>query len=163
MTTFNQPPVPDFGYEAPAPNRKLWKWSLLAGVVVLLFLTWQCGSALLQGPGLANQAVRRFHQQLNTGEYEEIYREADERFSEDGRHDELVKALKSVHSKLGDAAKESFLNISVKATTSGTALRTQYNTTFTRGSAVETFTWIKQSGRLKLYGYTVESNALLEN
>ncbi len=163
LTTSNQPIAPDFGYGPASPNRKLWKWSLVLCAVILLFLTWQCGSALREAPRLTNQAVRHFHQQLNLGHYEEIYREADHGFSEGGRHEELLTALEAVHAKLGDAGDETLLNIRVKATTSGTALRTQYNTTFARGSAIETFTWIKKDGGLKLYGYSVESKELLVN
>jgi uncharacterized protein DUF4019 len=159
----DQAPVPTFAYEASPPNRKLWKWSIVVAAVVLLLLTWQCGSALVQGPGLSNRAVRRFHQQLNNRQYEEIYQEADARFAEGGKHEELVKLLEGVHTKLGDAGSETLLNIRAKATTDATAMQTQYNTTFAKGTAVETFTWIKEHGRLRLYGYTVESKALLVN
>ena len=51
----------------------------------------------------------------------------------------------------------------VNAGTSGTFIVARYDTTFARGKATETFTWIKRNGVLKLYGYHVESNALVEN
>jgi len=49
----------------------------------------------------------------------------------------------------------------VNATTGGTFIVSQYNTTFDHGSAVETFRWIRASGALKLSGYNIQSNAPL--
>lgn len=124
---------------------------------------WQCGSALHEGSGLANIAVREFHQRLNAGQYEAIYRQADVGFTREGKHDEMVKFLAAVHAKLGDAGATNLVNIRVNATTNGTFLTAEYNTTFARGSAVEMFTWIKKSGNLALHGYNIQSNVLVLN
>jgi hypothetical protein len=137
-------PAPNFGYTPDPPKRAWWKWSL--------------GLAALAEP-----AVQAFHAKLNAGKYEEIYQEADAAFTGTGKHDELVKFLAAVHTKLGDAEVTNQVNMFVNATTSGTFIVTRYDTTFARGTAVETFTWTKKSGNLKLYGYHVESNALVEN
>jgi hypothetical protein len=145
---------------ARKPIRVLWKWSFFITAIVLAFFMWQCGSALLQGRRSSNQAVRQFHQELNAGEYELICQEASEGFTRSSKHDELIKFLQGVHTKLGAADRESLLNLSVNATTNGTFVMTRYSTTFSSGSAVETFTWIKSAGTLKLYGYNVQSNAL---
>jgi hypothetical protein len=145
---------------ARKPIRVLWKWSFFITAVVLAFFMWQCGSALLQGRRLSNQAVRQFHQELNAGEYEAICQEASEGFTRSTKHDELLKFLQGVHTKLGSAGSESLLSLSANATTNGTSVSTRYNTQFANGPAVETFTWIKSAGALKLYGYNVQSNAL---
>jgi hypothetical protein len=141
----------------------LWKWSLAATVVILLFLMWQCGSALVQGRKLVNAAVQRFHQQLNTEQYEEIYREADDGFRAGQSHDETIKFLKAVHKKLGNAGNATQANVRVDTNTHGTFTTTSYNTIFANGSATERFIWVKSGGALKLYGYHIESNALLAN
>src|SRR5439155_11860482 len=117
----------------------------------------------VHGRDLANVAVREFHQKLSGGRYEEIYLEADEGFTGAGKHDELVRFLEAVHTKRGNAGVESLANMRVNATTVGTFVVAQYNTTFEHGSAVETFTWIKSNGALKLYGYNIQSNALIVN
>jgi len=65
-------PIPDFGRVPDTPKRVLWKWSLVAAAVISVFLMWQCGSALHQGRSLSNIAARRFHQELNSGQYEQI-------------------------------------------------------------------------------------------
>jgi hypothetical protein len=153
-------PAPDFGYTT-SPKRVLWKWSVAAAAAILVFLMWQCGSALQQGRGLANAAVRHFHQELNSGNYEHICQGADEGFSQGEKHDELLRLLEAVHRKLGDAGDESQVNMNVNATTDGTFITTEYNTRFAQGQAIETFTWVKSGGTLKLYGYNVQSKALL--
>jgi hypothetical protein len=145
------------------PKRVLWKWSLAVTGLIVLFLAWQCGSAFRQGRGLATAAVRDFHLRLNGAQYEEIYRQADEGFTRPGKHDDLVTFLGAVHTKLGNAGVENLTKMRVNATTSGTFIVTEYNTTFERGSAVETFTWVKVGGSLKLYGYDIHSNSLIVN
>ena len=145
------------------PKRAWWKWSLGLTALFLIYLMWQCGSALRQGRVLAEPAVQTFHAEFNAGQYEEIYQEADAGFTGAGKHDELVKFLAAVHTKLGDAGVTNQVNILVNANTSGTFITTRYDTTFTRGTAVETFTWVKEGGTVKLYGYHIESNALIEN
>jgi len=128
---------------------------------VLTFYAWQCGSAIVLSRGSANSAVRHFHQELNDNQYEQIYLEASEGFSEEGKHVELVKFLEAIHTKLGNAGAERLLNATVNAGTDGTFVTTEYDTTFAGGSAIETFTWIKKRGALKLYGYNVQSNTFL--
>jgi hypothetical protein len=152
-----------------APNRLprqpkvLWKWSLVLSALVMVVLAWQCGSALHQGHVLADSAVGEFHRRLNAGLYEEICREADEGLAGEARHAELVKFLEGVHNKLGDAGVSSQINMRVNASTFGSSVVAQYNTTFAQGSAVETFTWVKKSNSLRLYGYDIRSNALVVN
>jgi hypothetical protein len=154
--------VPDFGYMGTSKHvRVLWKLSFAFAAIVVTFYAWQCGSALDQGQKMADVAARHFHQELNGGQYEQISQEADDGFAEEKKHEELVQFLEKVHANLGDANSEKFINMVVNAGTDGTFLRTEYHTTFVRGSAVETFTWTKKSGALKLYAYNIRSNAFL--
>jgi len=147
----------------PAPKRVLWKWSVVATALILVFLMWQCGSALVQGRKLADAAVRHFHQQLNAGDYEGIYRDADQAFGRGQDHEESIRFLEAVHRKLGLAGPETRLNIRVETNPGGTFLTTQYSTTFAAGKATEMFTWVKSGGTLKLNGYHIQSNALILN
>ncbi len=165
MNTFPTSPAPDFGHtgtETP-PKRVPWKWSLAVGAVVLVFLMWQCGSALVRGRKLATASVRHLHQQLNAEEYDAIYRDADEGFRAGQSHDELIKFLQVVHRELGNAVHEKQVNIRVDTNTRGTFTTTWYTTTFVNGTASERFTWVTVGGALKLYAYHIESNALLAN
>jgi hypothetical protein len=159
LTILDIPPAP---LAAASPlKRALWKWILAVAGLFLLFLAWQCGSAVQEGRRLANSAVGEFHEKLNRGQYEEIYREADDGFARMGKHDELVRFLEGVHARLGSAGVSNLDNMRVNATTGGTFVVAQYSTSFDQGSAVETFTWIRSNGALKLSAYTVQSNAPL--
>jgi len=124
---------------------------------------WQCGSALLQGRKLADPAVQHFHQQLNAEDYEGICGNASDVFETTQSHDELIQVLGAVHKKLGNAGQSSFTNIRVDKNTRGTFTTTSYETTFDHGKATERFTWVNDSGILKLYSYHIESNALITN
>jgi hypothetical protein len=115
--------------------------SLVLTAALMTLLVWQCSSVFRQGRALADSAVREFHSKLNAGQYEEIYNDADEGLAGETRHVELVKFLGAVHNKLGDAAISNQANMRVNTTTFGNSVVAQYNTTFARGTAVETFTW----------------------
>jgi hypothetical protein len=82
MNELAQSSAPSFGYNADPPKRVLWKWSFAITAAVLAFLMWQCGSTSYSGRELANNAVRRFHTEFNSGEYDEICREGVEGLSE---------------------------------------------------------------------------------
>jgi len=130
--------------------------------MVLTFLMWQCGSAIMAGRKLSNASVQQFHQELNGAEYGQIVDDADEGFRHSGTsRDELMHFLQAVHTKLGNAGESSLTNITVNATTGGTFVITVYQTKFNRGEAIEKFTWMKRSGELFLYGYSIQSNALI--
>ena len=128
----------------------------------MLFVVWQCGSALYEGPALSNRAVWRFHAHLNSGEFEAICNEADEVLAQGENREELLDVLQAVHRKLGDAGEEKFVNLHVDVTTNGTFILSQYATTFDQGKATETFTWRKSGRTLKLYSYHVESRVFLQ-
>ena len=128
---------------------------------MLLFLTWQCGSALFSGQKLVDGAVRRFHAEYNNGEYDQICREGVEEFSHEQRHDELLRTLELVHAKLGSANAETQVNLNVSVGTAGPVLTSKCSTQFAQGDVIETFTWHKSGSTLKLYGYGVQSKALL--
>jgi hypothetical protein len=55
----------------PKPKRKrvLLKWSLVATGMLLAYFMWQCGSGMSAGAQLSDDAVRRFHSQLDSEAY----------------------------------------------------------------------------------------------
>lgn len=160
MTT-PAPPTPVYGRVAPPPRRFFPKWLIALGVILLLAVLWKCGSALYEGRRLANAFAQDFHQKLNNGQFEDIYSAADDGFTRSGRHEDLVNFFENVHAKLGNAGKQSLVNLRINATTNGTFLIAQYNSIFDRGRAVETFTFVKSGNSLRLYGYNIQSDALV--
>ena len=165
MNTILPPPTPEPNPPLSLPTKRprviLWKWTLLVSGVFVAYLMWQCGSGLYQGAEQSKAAVHHFHDQLNNSEFEKIVEEADPAFSKSG-HDELIEFLQAVHTKLGNATSESIGGVHVNATTNGTFVVVSFDSTFTGGTARETFTWIKRTSGLKLQGYHVESKAFLK-
>jgi hypothetical protein len=145
----------------PKHKRVLLKWSLLATVLLLGYFMWQCGSGMRAGARLSDDAVRRFHSQLDLEAYGNIVRESDEAFQNSGNHDEIIKFLAGVHSKLGLSRGFTRTNIFVNASSNGTFIKVAYQSTFDQGNAVEAFTWRKAGAGLKLVSYEVNSNAFL--
>lgn len=162
MSASTELPAPNFGEIGKPQKRILWKWSLVATAVLLLLLIWQCGSAMYSGYKKGGQAAKRFHTQLNAGQYEEIYSEADEAFSTSDKHDELLKFLTQVHIKLGNAGVAKQVHLNVNATTGGTFVVSEFVTQFDEGQAQETFIWRKSGDGLKLYRYNVQSKVFLK-
>jgi hypothetical protein len=113
------------------------------------------------GARLSDDAVRRFHSQLDSQKYGEIMDESDEAFQNSGSRDEISKFLSGVHSKLGASRGFTRTNIAVNATTSGTFIRVSYRSAFDQGDAAETFTWRKTGNGLKLFNYQVNSNVFV--
>jgi hypothetical protein len=163
MSEPTQSATSSFGSSVGPPRKRiLWKWSLALTALVLLYVMWQCGSALDLGSRSADQAVQRFHDHLNRGEFDEICREGDPAFSQGEKHDELVHLLEQVHRKLGNAEGARRVNLHASAGTSGTFVTAQFTTHFEQAPAAETFAWRTGWNTLKLYGYNVQSNAFLK-
>jgi hypothetical protein len=146
----------------PKPKRILLKWSLVATVLLFTYFSWEFGSGFIAGAGPSDEAVRRFHSQLDSRDYEGVLRASDEGFQNSERREELFKVLAGVHSKLGVSRVSTRTNIFVNVSTSGTFIKVTYQSTFEHGDATETFTWRKTTGGdLSLYGYNVQSNVFI--
>jgi len=144
------------------PIRMPRKSSLAAPMIALVLLLCGC-SAVTEGAKSADAAVQHFHQQLNSGQYEQTYSEANEGFRSGQKHEELIKFLGAVHRKLGNAGEARFVDLQINATTDGTFLAASYETKFANGPATESFTWKKNGGAWELFSYHIESMALIMN
>jgi hypothetical protein len=145
----------------PKRPRILWKWSFFGIVLILGYFAWQCGSGMKAAATLSDDAVRRFHSQLNSQAYDDIVNDADDAFQKSESHDNIVKFLTGVHTKLGASQNSTRTNVFVNATTKGTFIKVTYSSTYEQGNAVETFTWIKANGGLKLVQYNINSNVFV--
>lgn len=162
MTLDGSSVLSDSPIPSPKPRKGvIWKWSIAATVVVLGFLLWQCGSALMAGREQSILAVQHFHDELNLDEYEHIFDEASPAFQQSGNKEETLKFLQAVHKKLGNAQQSSLVNLMVQTTPAGTFLIVVYNSKFESGNAQEKFTWLRKNGRLILQGYNVDSKVFL--
>jgi hypothetical protein len=163
---YQQPPPPSYP-PAPPPKDPLikvkfhWKWSLIFVVVLAAWGMWTCGSAFIGGARLADNAVQKFHQQLNAADYPSICDQAAEGFCSTEAGNKTMRFLKGVHEKLGAAGSGTRSNLNVNSSTNGTFVSVEYTTAFATGPATESFTWIKHGSKLELYRYNVQSDALL--
>jgi hypothetical protein len=162
MSAFPQFPTPDFGNNPRPQKRILWKWTGALTAVLLISLLWQCGSAFYSGYRYGDGVAQRFHEQLNTGQYEEICSEADPAFSRWGDHEGALHFLQQVHRKLGDAGVAKRIRVNVNVTTGGTFVTSEFDTQFGQGEAEETFTWRKRGLNLNLCRYNVQSSLFLK-
>jgi hypothetical protein len=155
-----------FSGTKPKPKRKrmLLMLSVLATAVLLGYLIWQIGCRITPGATLSDDAVRRFHSQLDSGPYDEPLKGSDETFLNTGSFKEQLNFFAGVHSKLGPSFGSTRTDISVTVNTKGTFVKVAYQSTFQKGNTVETFTWRRAAdGRLILTAYNVESNVFVSN
>ena len=149
--------------EPPKPKRKVFlKWSL--GITALLFgyLVWQCSSTMMQANRLVTDAANRFHQQFNSGEYGQIHSDAD-LLGDQRNRDEFIKFLAAVHGKLGDFRSSNNTNLAVHSEAGNTTVTANFDSTYEKGTAKETFVWSKVNGNLRLQSYDIQSKAFLFN
>jgi hypothetical protein len=157
-------PTPDSSQNSPPTRRVLWKWSAAVTAIALLWFGWRCGLGLIKGRKDAEVAVQHFHELLNSGEYDQIYREGTDGLrGEDYKHGEVLKYFRGVHTKLGKTESANLQNLNITTNTEGTYLVSVYRTTFENGTALETFTWLKSGTGLQLHGYNIQSDAFILN
>jgi hypothetical protein len=150
----------------PTPRRKrvLWKWSLAVTGIVVLYFAWEFSSGFYEGYTRAGAKVLDFHVDFNGENYDRIYDHATGALhAEPSQRDKFVKTLAALHAKLGNARRSSLDHIEVTITNGEPLVITRYQTYFDSGSAVETFSWGRENGMLKLSQYSVSSDALVFN
>jgi hypothetical protein len=155
--------TPDVTVQPKTRKRLFLKWSVAITAILFAYLAWQWSAGLEQGQKLADAAVGRFHADLDEGNYEQIYLDADETFRKGGNKEEFIKLIDAMHRKLGNTRRAILVDTSTNATLSGTFITTRYSTNFEKGQALETFTWVKRNGLLVLHEYNIQSNALVLN
>jgi len=109
----------------------------------------------------STNSVSQFHAELNNEDYQSIYSQADQRFRDASKREDLFQLLGAVHRKLGTVQGAERQNFHVNFNTSGTQVVVTYNTKFSGGDAVEEFVWAKDGDTLRLLHYNINSNALI--
>jgi hypothetical protein len=110
------------------------------------------------------QQVAVFHDRLNAGSVDEIYNDSSPAFKRSSDAAEFKKLMVAIHRKLGRATSEKQTGWRVNATTAGTFVNLVYDSTFERGPATETFTYLVTGGaRPVLNGYNISSVAMMTN
>jgi hypothetical protein len=118
-----------------------------------------CGSTKdLSG---ANDAVTRFHAELDAQEFGTIYSQADQRFRDSTSQPEFLAFMNAIHTKLGKVTVASRQGFFENFNTSGTQVRLTYSTKFAAGNGQEEFVWVKNGDGFALLGYHINSMELI--
>jgi hypothetical protein len=79
----------------PSASRRRNKWIVLAGCAIALLFLGRCGRSAYHSYQIADRAAQGFHQQLNNGEYEDVYGEASEGYRIAGTRQEQDRILQN--------------------------------------------------------------------
>jgi len=110
----------------------------------------------------AEHATARFRAQLDSAQFDAIYRETDEDFRKAVTKGGADSLWTMVRRRFGAVRGAQLTGWNVSITTQGgTQVRLVYQTAFVKDSAVETFTWRIRGEQPGLLGYNINSPALL--
>jgi len=118
-------------------------------------------SSLRNGKATSEKAVSKFHDQLNSGQFQEIYAQTDEGFRKATSEQETIAYLEAVHRKLGDERNAEQVGWRVFATTGGAQVSLVYETDFDDGKATEQFVFLVNGDEARLFKYNIESPTLI--
>jgi hypothetical protein len=138
-------------------SARLYAISLLLGLAALAL--GGCGAMASKDQALA--AVDTFHAQLNAGNLDAIWNDADDAFRAAAPRDKFEKFVGAVHRKLGQVMKTTSAGWSVNSYNFKTRVVLKQTTQFERGNGVETFTFAVNGAAVKLVGYNIESTDLV--
>ena len=126
------------------------------------------GLALLAGCSVnkdishAMDGIAIFHRQLNAGQFDTIYAEADSQFKAGTAQADMVQLLSAIHRKLGDFQSGSQTGWNDNVNTGGHFLTIGYTAKYAGGSAEENFVYRMNGEQAALVGYHINSLALIE-
>ena len=120
-------------------------------------------SDMINGKGEAEKAIPEFHALFDQEKYSEIYAAAGSDFTATTTQEKLTEFLGAVHRKLGKVQNTQRQNWKVNNWNGKTYVVMVQETTFEKGSGIETFTYVMQEGKAILQGYDIRSNDLIMN
>ena len=133
------------------------KYLILLIVVVAMPLS--CG--VKKGKENAERAVEKFHNQLNAGQFQQIYSESDEAFRKVVTEEQALQLFDAVRRKLGTVQQAKLTGWNVNATTGGTAVTLGYDVDFSEGKGTEQFVYNVTGDKALLFNYNVNSPLLI--
>lgn len=128
---------------------------LLALVAVL------CGCSMSADSELAERAVPKFHEEMDTGHFAAIYDESADEMKKATTQQDFVALLDAIHRKLGNTKASDKTGWRVDYQTSGSFVTLGYKTTFDSGNADEQFVFRLQDKAALLVAYHINSTALI--
>jgi len=129
------------------------------GAIALVSLLYGC--SISADTSLAEQAVPKFHEELDAGHFDAIYDASADELKNATTQQEFVALLEAVHRKLGNTKASDKTSWNVNYQTSGSFVTLGYKTTFDGGSAQEEFVFSLHDKAAILVGYHINSTALI--
>lgn len=128
-------------------------------ISLLLIATSSCSFTRVKR--VAESAVAQFHSQYNSGQFHEIYRQADEGFRKSTDEAKFLEYAEALHRKLGPVKQATQTRWYVNTTTTGTMATLNYDTEFSEGKGTEQFVFRIAGDKAFLYNYNVNSPLLI--
>jgi predicted small lipoprotein YifL len=107
-----------------------------------------------------DQAIGAFHQRLDAGDFEAIWKGADDGFRSGVPRTQFDQYLANIHQKLGRVIGSTQLQSAPTGTAARPTLLALQNTRFEHGGGIETFTFAMGPKGAVLIGYNLQSQAL---
>ncbi|HLO00954.1 MAG TPA: hypothetical protein VK208_21020 [Pyrinomonadaceae bacterium] len=114
-----------------------------------------------KGKGMAESAVTQYHNEYNSGQFHDIYNQADEGFRKSGNEASLVEYLQALQRKLGTVKQSHETGWHVNTTPGGTMVTIGYDVEFSEGKGTEQFVFRISGDKALLYSYNVNSPLLI--
>ena len=130
-------------------------------VVLAALVAALCGCSMSADTTAAEQAVPKFHEQLDAGQFDEIYVQAGDELRKATTQQDFVALLEAIHRKLGNTKSADKTGWTVNYQTSGSFVTLGYKTIFDGGDAQEQFVFRLQDKTALLVGYHINSTALI--
>ena len=109
----------------------------------------------------AEQAVTKFHQQLNSSQYRDMYVQSDKLFQQNTSEADAIALFDAVHRKLGNVDNVTPAGWHVNATPMGTFVTLAYEVDFSEGKGQEQFGFKMNGNQALLISYNVNSPLLI--
>ena len=131
----------------------------LAFITALLLVVNSC--SVTKGREIGEQAVVRFHNQFNAGQYHEIYAQSDEGFRKGTSEADTLALFEAVRRKLGTVKNSNQTGWRVNATPAGTMVTLGYDVEFSEGKGTEQFVFRLNGDKALLFHYNINSPLLI--
>lgn len=109
------------------------------------------------GKRSAEQAVEQFHQMVDAGRYQEIYRNSDPELKRITSEEQMTAVLSQIHERLGAVRSSQQSSFNINANNGVSRVQLTYNTEFAAGRATENFNYRVEGGQARLAGYHINS------
>jgi hypothetical protein len=126
----------------------------------ILFLLAAC-SETLNGKGIAEPEVTRFHEKLKQGDFESIYEDASAEFKAAVPKEKILALFEAIARKLGPLQETKLINWNVNTHNLNTVVVLVQDSKFREGQATETFTFRVDNDKAELIGYNISSLDML--